>query len=147
MNLVRPAIDQSLQAAQGLAPQGGLAMPEAEMITSELSTGLTAVATISVGDGFVARVIEAAVAAVATALLQGADQGRAAEAQGGQGRRFRLAAGLKLRPAGQRGSAVLPIRNLSMACAAWRPSRIAQTTSDWPRRMSPAANTLAREVR
>ena len=46
VNLVRPAIDQSLQAAQGLAPQGS-AMPEAEMITSELSTGLTAVATIS----------------------------------------------------------------------------------------------------
>ena len=46
VNLVRPAIDQSLQAAQGLASQGS-AMPEAEMITSELSTGLTAVATIS----------------------------------------------------------------------------------------------------
>ena len=46
VNLVRPAIDQSLQAAQGLAPQGS-AMPEAEMITRELSTGLTAVATIS----------------------------------------------------------------------------------------------------
>jgi len=48
VNLVRPAIDQSLQAAQGLAPQGtASAMPEAEMITSELSNGLTAVATIS----------------------------------------------------------------------------------------------------
>ena len=30
-----------------------------------------------------------------------------------------------------------------MARAAWRPSRIAQTTSDWPRRMSPAAKTLS----
>ena len=29
-----------------------------------------------------------------------------------------------------------------MACAAWRPSRIAHTTSDCPRRMSPAANTF-----
>lgn len=48
VNLVRPAIDQSLQAAQGLTPQGtASAMPEAEMITSELNTGLTAVATIS----------------------------------------------------------------------------------------------------
>lgn len=48
VSLVRPAIDQSLQAAQGLTPQGSAAsMPEAEMITSELSTGLTAVATIS----------------------------------------------------------------------------------------------------
>jgi uncharacterized protein len=48
VSLVRPAIDQSLQAAQGLTPQGtAAAMPEAEMITSELSTGLTAVATIS----------------------------------------------------------------------------------------------------
>ena len=48
VNLVRPAIDQSLQAAQGLSPQGtASAMPEAEMITSELSNGLTAVATIS----------------------------------------------------------------------------------------------------
>ena len=28
--------------------------------------------------------------------------------------------------------------------AHWRPSRMAQTTSDWPRRMSPAANTCRR---
>ncbi len=48
VNLVRPAIDQSLQAAQGLAPQAPASTsPEAEMITSELSNGLTAVATIS----------------------------------------------------------------------------------------------------
>jgi hypothetical protein len=48
VNLVRPAIDQSLQAAQGLAPQGAAApVPDSEMITSELSTGLTAVATLS----------------------------------------------------------------------------------------------------
>ncbi|HEX2448206.1 MAG TPA: SGNH family hydrolase [Methyloceanibacter sp.] len=48
VSLVRPAIDQSLQAAQGLTPQGtASSMPEAEMITSELNTGLTAVATIS----------------------------------------------------------------------------------------------------
>jgi hypothetical protein len=47
VSLVRP-IDQSLQAAQGLTPQGtASSMPEAEMITSELNTGLTAVATIS----------------------------------------------------------------------------------------------------
>lgn len=48
VSLVRPAIDQSLQAAQGLTPQTPASTnPEAEMITSELSTGLTAVATIS----------------------------------------------------------------------------------------------------
>ena len=40
-----------------------------------------------------------------------------------------------------------PIRNLSTACAHWRPSRIAHTTNDWPRRMSPAANTFGTEVR
>ena len=51
------------------------------------------------------------------------------------------------RLAPQRGRSVLPMRNLSMACAAWRPSRMAHTTSDWPRRMSPAANTFGREVR
>jgi hypothetical protein len=45
-----------------------------------------------------------------------------------------------------RGSSVEPIRNLSTACAAWRPSRIAHTTSDWPRRMSPAVKTLASEL-
>jgi hypothetical protein len=46
--VVRPVIDQSLQAAQGLTPQvPAQASPEAEMITSELSNGLTAVATIS----------------------------------------------------------------------------------------------------
>ena len=33
-----------------------------------------------------------------------------------------------------------------MARAHWRPSRIAQTTSDWPRRMSPAAKKLASDV-
>jgi uncharacterized protein len=47
VSLVRPAIDQTLQAAQSLAPQGAAASPEAEMITSELSNGLTAVATLS----------------------------------------------------------------------------------------------------
>lgn len=48
VSVVRPAIDQTLQAAQGLTPQGpAAAMPDAEMITSELRNGLTAVATIS----------------------------------------------------------------------------------------------------
>ena len=48
VSVVRPAIDPTLQAAQGLTPQGpAAATPEAEMITSELSNGLTAVATIS----------------------------------------------------------------------------------------------------
>jgi hypothetical protein len=47
VSLVRPAIDQTLQAAQSLAPQGAGASLEAEMITSELSNGLTAVATLS----------------------------------------------------------------------------------------------------
>src|SRR5262249_53125923 len=45
-----------------------------------------------------------------------------------------------------RGSVVVPIKYLSTACAHWRPSRIAQTTSDWPRRMSPAANTFGLEL-
>ena len=36
----------------------------------------------------------------------------------------------------------MPIRNSSTARAHWRPSRIAQTTSDWPRRMSPAAKSF-----
>jgi hypothetical protein len=47
VSLVRPAIDQSLQAAQGLTGQPASAMPDAEMITSELPSGLTAVATLS----------------------------------------------------------------------------------------------------
>jgi hypothetical protein len=47
VNLVRPAVDQALQAAQGLTPPTNPAVPEAEMITSELGNGLTAVATIS----------------------------------------------------------------------------------------------------
>jgi len=45
-----------------------------------------------------------------------------------------------------RGRSVLPIKNRSMDCAQRRPSRIAQTTSDWPRRMSPAENTFGSEV-
>ena len=47
----------------------------------------------------------------------------------------------------QRGNVLEPIRYSSTARAAWRPSRIAQTTSDWPRRMSPAAKILSRLVR
>ena len=47
----------------------------------------------------------------------------------------------------QRGSRLDPIRNSSMARAHCRPSRIAHTTSDWPRRMSPAANNFGAEVR
>ena len=42
----------------------------------------------------------------------------------------------------QRGRVVLPIRVSSIERAHWRPSRIAQTTRDWPRRMSPAANSF-----
>lgn len=46
--VVRPVIDQSLQAAQSLAPPAGASsMPEPEMVTGELGNGLTAVATIS----------------------------------------------------------------------------------------------------
>ncbi len=45
-----------------------------------------------------------------------------------------------------RGRSDAPIRTSSTARAACRPSRIAQTTSDWPRRMSPAAKTLGIEV-
>ena len=46
-----------------------------------------------------------------------------------------------------RGRSDCPIRNSSTARAHCRPSRIAQTTSDCPRRASPAANTLPIEVR
>ncbi len=47
VSVVRPAMDQTLHAAQSLSPQGAPTVPEAEMITSELPSGLTAVATIS----------------------------------------------------------------------------------------------------
>ncbi len=49
VSVVRPAIDNTaLQVGQSLTPQGAAAaMPEAEMITSELDDGLTAVATLS----------------------------------------------------------------------------------------------------
>jgi len=48
VSVVRPVMDQALQTAQSLAPQAPAASaPEAEMITSELPTGLTAVATLS----------------------------------------------------------------------------------------------------
>jgi hypothetical protein len=47
---------------------------------------------------------------------------------------------------GHLGRFVVPIRNWSIERAHSRPSRIAHTTSDWPRRMSPAENTLGREV-
>jgi hypothetical protein len=48
VSVVRPVMDQALQAAQSIAPQApASAATEAETVTSELSTGLTAVATIS----------------------------------------------------------------------------------------------------
>ena len=49
VNVVRPVIsDTTLQAAQSLTPQGAASsMPESEMITSDLSDGLTALASIS----------------------------------------------------------------------------------------------------
>jgi uncharacterized protein len=48
VSVVRPVMDQALQAARSLAPQApASATPEAEMVTSELANGLTAVATIS----------------------------------------------------------------------------------------------------
>src|SRR6266581_176395 len=45
-----------------------------------------------------------------------------------------------------RGNSEKPIRDSSTTRAHWRPSRIAHTTSDWPRRMSPAAKILGTEV-
>jgi hypothetical protein len=44
------------------------------------------------------------------------------------------------------GNSEVPMRNSSTALAHWRPSRIAHTTSDWPRRVSPAAKTFGTEV-
>lgn len=41
---------------------------------------------------------------------------------------------------------VLPMRYLSIPLAAWRPSQMAQTTSEAPRLVSPAANTPDFEV-
>src|SRR5882762_5938099 len=52
----------------------------------------------------------------------------------------RRAIGYRQGRRGYRGRVLDPIRNSSTARAHCRPSRIAQTTSDWPRRMSPAAN-------
>ena len=48
--------------------------------------------------------------------------------------------------ANQRGRVDCPIKNSSTDLAHWRPSRIAQTTSDCPRRMSPAVNTFGTDV-
>jgi uroporphyrinogen decarboxylase len=44
------------------------------------------------------------------------------------------------------GSRLSPIRYRSIPCAALRPSRMAHTTSDCPRRMSPAEKTPGTEV-
>ena len=45
------------------------------------------------------------------------------------------------------GNSVVPDRNRSTSRAASRPSLMARTTSDWPLRQSPAANTLELLVR
>jgi hypothetical protein len=44
------------------------------------------------------------------------------------------------------GKLVVPIKNWSIDRAHNLPSRMAQTTSDWPRRMSPAEKTFGFEV-
>lgn len=49
--------------------------------------------------------------------------------------------------AAQRGSTLDPMSVSSIARAACRPSRIAHTTSDWPRRTSPAAKSRSTFVR
>jgi len=46
----------------------------------------------------------------------------------------------------QRDRSELPINHSSTARAPCRPSRMAHATRDWPRRMSPAANTPSTEV-
>ena len=48
---------------------------------------------------------------------------------------------------GYRGKNERSMRNLSMWWAARRPPAMAQTTSDWPRSMSPAANTFSALVK
>jgi hypothetical protein len=45
------------------------------------------------------------------------------------------------RPRSYLGKSVRPISHSSTARAHWRPSRMAHTTSDCPRRMSPALKT------
>jgi hypothetical protein len=48
VSVVRPVMDQAMQTAQNIAPQApAAASADAEMITSDLATGLTAVATLS----------------------------------------------------------------------------------------------------
>ena len=50
------------------------------------------------------------------------------------------------RPRSYRGKSDRPINHSSTARAHCRPSRMAQTTSDCPRRMSPAPKTPGTEV-
>jgi hypothetical protein len=45
-----------------------------------------------------------------------------------------------------RGSVLAPIKNVSNARAAWRPSRMARTTSHRPRRAAPAVSAFSSEV-
>ena len=84
-----------------------------------------------------------AVAKIAAGRCTGQDRrlaalsGQASTIKGRTKRRISLK-GPGARPR-QRGRTLEPVSASSMARAAWRPSRIAQTTSDWPRRMSPAA--------
>jgi hypothetical protein len=47
----------------------------------------------------------------------------------------------------QRGNSLDPIKNASTDLAHCRPSRIAHTTSDCPRRMSPAVKTFGTDVK
>ena len=98
VSLVRPAIDQTLQAAQGLTPQGSRrgdarGRDDHERAQQRLDRRRHHL----LGHRPVARLFAAAAAALAAALLQGSHQGRAAQAQGRQGRRLRLAARLSRR--------------------------------------------------
>ena len=164
IDILRPAIPSAVIALMTRKDTGDRPSQMGDVVADEVGGGLVALSSITpsgVGSGYYRRVAAPSLSPYYTVLIKGerpmskpgraddfawprsrshnrrrasgAGAAAAARAEG------RIAAQLR---ASQRGRSLRPIRKRSMACAAWRPSRIAHTTSDCPRRMSPAANTF-----
>ena len=165
IDILRPAIPSAVIALMTRKDTGDRPSQMGDVVADEVGGGLVALSSITpsgVGPGTTRRVTAPSLSPYYTVLIKGErpmpKPGRADDfswprvdpqivveppapaqrlprrAQGGDRRAVEAPSHL--------GRSLRPIRKRSMACAAWRPSRIAHTTSDCPRRMSPAAKTF-----
>ena len=165
IDILRPAIPSAVIALMTRKDTGDRPSQMGDVVADEVGGGLVALSSIT-PSGVESGHDPAGHSAKPQPLLHGADQGRATRCRSRGGRTIFLGrasiprsssslprrhSGCRARPGRDRraaeesshlGRSLRPIRKRSMACAAWRPSRIAHTTRLCPRRMSPAAKTF-----